>query len=173
MQYLYIIKCNDFYKIGIANDVEARLAQLSTGNPYTLEVVVVYDFENAEVVERAIHQKYKNLRQRGEWFSLSYNDLSDIHKICFMLGASAHEYTGESLTEETIEDAEDSGSFQPTIEDVKRIMSDGKYNLEPRYDLNGIRGYFWRSRRAGIDSTLYVGKRNPIFAEVKKMVEAI
>ena len=36
MQYLYIIKCNEFHKIGIANDVEARLAQLSTGNPYQL-----------------------------------------------------------------------------------------------------------------------------------------
>ena len=59
MQYLYLIKCQQYYKIGVANDVESRLAQLSTGNPFPLEVEIVYLFDNAEVVERALHQKFK------------------------------------------------------------------------------------------------------------------
>src|SRR5258706_1201450 len=106
MQYLYIIKCQDFHKIGIANDVEARLAQLSTGNPYPLEVVVIYAFDNAEIVERSIHQRYKEIRQRGEWFNLDYEALKNIHSICLALGGRAFEYTGENATEEKTEEAE-------------------------------------------------------------------
>lgn len=106
MQYLYIIKCLDFHKIGIANDVESRLAQLSTGNPYPLEVVVVYAFDNAEIVERSIHQRYRENKQRGEWFSLDYEALKNIHSVCLALGGRAFEYTGQDATEENIEAAE-------------------------------------------------------------------
>lgn len=107
MQYLYLIKCQQFHKIGIATDVEARLAQLSTGNPFPLEVVVVYKFDNAEIVERAIHQRYKNIRQRGEWFNLSYDDLKDIHNICHLLGGSAFEYRGQTATDDVIQEIEE------------------------------------------------------------------
>lgn len=130
MQYLYIIKCNEFHKIGIANDVEARLAQLSTGNPYQLTVEAIYAFDNAEVVERSIHQKYKKSRQRGEWFSLEINDLRDIDTICKMLGASAYEYDGEDPTQEVIEQAEHD-----------YILTGGvDWRLEARVDRN-IPGY--------------------------------
>jgi hypothetical protein len=50
MQYVYLIKCQQFYKIGVANDVESRLAQLSTGNPFPLEVKVIYDNKNNRIV---------------------------------------------------------------------------------------------------------------------------
>lgn len=53
MQYLYLIKCQQYYKIGVASDVESRLAQLSTDNPFPLKVEIVYKFDNADIVERA------------------------------------------------------------------------------------------------------------------------
>lgn len=107
MQYLYIIKCQSFYKIGVANDVESRLAQLSTGNPYPLEVEIVYEFDNAEPVERAIHQRYEATRQRGEWFILDYQNTKDIHTICLLLGGRAYEYMGEKATDDVIRVAEE------------------------------------------------------------------
>lgn len=106
-QYLYIIKCQEYFKIGVANDVESRLAQLSTGNPFPLEVQVIYEFENAESIEKALHQRYKENRVRGEWFRLGYEDLKNIHSVCFALGGSAFEYTGQDATEEVIEEAEE------------------------------------------------------------------
>lgn len=106
-QYLYLIKCQQFYKIGIANDVESRLAQLSTGNPYPLIVQVIYEFDNAEVVERSLHQCFKDKRQRGEWFELSYDDTVKIHRICLDLGASAREYTARYADESELEEAEE------------------------------------------------------------------
>lgn len=106
MQYLYLIKCQQYYKIGVASDVESRLAQLSTGNPFPLKVEIVYKFDNADIVERAIHQKLKSKRVRGEWFELSYDDTVELHKLCLMLGGSAFEYNGGNPDEEAIEEAE-------------------------------------------------------------------
>jgi hypothetical protein len=168
--FLYIIKCQDFHKIGVANDVESRLAQLSTGNPYPLEVQTIYEFENAEPVERAIHQRYKSVRQRGEWFTLGYDDLKNIHNICLSLGGSAYEYSGKQATDDSIEEAEEAGEYSPTIEDVKRIMNDPNYRLEYRYGNIGLRGFAWRLRSGNKECPLYIGKSSPIFEQVRKIL---
>ena len=81
MQYLYLIKCQQLYKIGITNDIKSRLAQLSTGNPFELSVVRVFGYDNAEIVERAVHQRFSSNRKRGEWFELDENDLRDFEAI--------------------------------------------------------------------------------------------
>lgn len=154
MQFLYVIKCNEYHKIGIANDVEARLAQLSTGNPYPLEVLTIYGFDNAEVVERAIHQKYKNIRQRGEWFSLGYEELTEIHKICLLLGGSAYEYRGETPTQETIEDAEEAHAvFEGDKFDYAMMFRDGWRMAE-----QGRGSKYWNWRRGSTNrETIYGG----------------
>lgn len=128
MQYLYIIKCEQFYKIGVANDVESRLAQLSTGNPFPLKVEIVYEFENAEHVEKALHMRYKSLKQRGEWFKLDYEELKNIHSICLALGASAYEYSGNTATDEVIEEAE---IIETSLDDVRTELRMSK-NGSPR-----------------------------------------
>lgn len=152
MQYLYVIKCNEYHKIGIANDIDSRLAQLSTGNPYPLKVVVYYGFDNAEIVERSIHQKYKNKRNRGEWFSLDYDDLNDIHRICLMLGGSAFDYQNE-LTEEIIEDAEESHAVGDKF-DYAMMFRDGWRMAE-----QDSRAKYWNWRRGSGDKreTIYGG----------------
>lgn len=91
MQYLYLIKCQQFYKIGIANDVESRLAQLSTGNPFELEVLAVYGFANAQVVEASLHQRFTNSRVRGEWFALNNSELAILDQVCQYLGGIPEE----------------------------------------------------------------------------------
>ena len=157
MQYLYLIKCQQFYKIGIANNVETRLAQLSTGNPYPLEVEIIYAFENAEVVERAIHQRYKETRQRGEWFSLDYDALKNIHSICLMLGGRAFEYTGASATDEVIERTEKMIEESEWLELVK--VKKWTYVRLMRWDaVNNKKEYI---KHIG---TLDECKRNPFYA---------
>lgn len=168
-QCLYIIECQGYYKIGVATDIESRLAQLSTGNPFPLKVSVLYKFDNAEPVERALHQCYKESRQRGEWFKLSYDDLKNIHTVCMGLGGRAFEYS-ENVTEEEIEEAETIGEYAPTIDDVIRIMGDPNYRLEYRYSEYGLRGFAWRLRDGTRSSLLYIGKSNPIFEQVRKML---
>jgi len=157
-QVLYIIECQGFYKIGVASDIEARLAQLSTGNPFPLTVETIYKFENSDPVERAIHQRYKEQRKRGEWFELSYDDLRNIHMVCLNLGGRAFEYK-QKVTEEEIEDAEemaihtDGGKW-----DYAAMFADG-WRIEPTTS-RGKNGIYWAWRKSenGTRPYIYGGK---------------
>jgi len=169
-QYLYLIRSQEFYKIGVANDVESRLASLQTGNPQMLTVEVVYGFDNAEIVERAIHQKFGKQRGLGEWFSLTQDQITDFEKICIALGGQ-QENGVLSVDSADLEEAEDVSEYLATIEDVKKIMCDPNYRVESRHDESGkVRGFAWRSRTGARSSPLFVGKSNPIFEEVKKLL---
>ena len=106
MQFLYLIKCQQFVKIGVANHVESRLAQLSTGNPFPLEVLAVYGFDDAEIAERAIHQRFANSRKRGEWFDLGNTAEADFREVCKVLGGEIQD-SHQRISDEMIEEADE------------------------------------------------------------------
>lgn len=170
MENLYLIKCNEYYKIGIATDLDSRVAALQTGNPYPLVVIACFRYHNAGVVEKAIHQKFADIRALGEWFKLGDGDVEDFLTLCRMLGGYEAIVSDELVSEAEIEEAEEIGSYAPTIEDVKRLMNDPNYRLEYRYGDNGLRGFAWRLRTGNKECPLYIGRRNPIFEEVRKIV---
>lgn len=66
MQFIYLIQSQEFFKIGVAQDVRNRLASLQTGNPNELVVISCWEFPNAEIVERCVHQRFDGVRKRGE-----------------------------------------------------------------------------------------------------------
>src|SRR5258708_4315485 len=56
-----------FIKIGFTDgEVEARLQALQTGCPGVL--VVLFHIEGSEQDETAWHERFANVRERGEWF---------------------------------------------------------------------------------------------------------
>jgi hypothetical protein len=149
MQYLYLIKCQQYYKIGVAADVEQRLAQLSTGNPFPLEVLAVYGFANAEPVEHAIHQRFANARVRGEWFELGENDVLAVKNICDLLGGQSANAGMPTLEEEDVEEAE---IAQETANsgakwDYAAMFADG-WRME-RQSAKGVNDRYWCWRRGG------------------------
>ena len=77
-RYLYLIKCNEYYKIGIAFDLDQRLSSLQGGNPYELEVVCAFKIKDARESEKLLHELFKDKRQLGEWFKLDYKDVEVI-----------------------------------------------------------------------------------------------
>ena len=83
MQYVYLIKSETLYKIGIANDPEGRLAQLQTGNPHVLELLSCYGFNNASVVEKSLHQAFSGANFRGEWFTLDNTLIQQFQSLHF------------------------------------------------------------------------------------------
>lgn len=108
MQYVYLIKCRsvpEYHKVGVALDVENRMAQLQTGSPFELVVEDCFAFDNAEIVERAIHQAWKNKRVRGEWFEMP-TALGDFQSICQMLGGLVTTLDNYKTTENDVEEAE-------------------------------------------------------------------
>jgi hypothetical protein len=79
--YVYLIKCHEFYKIGIANDIDARLNSLQCGNPYELELMFAMRYPNAEDIEEMLHERYGKKRVFREWFRLDADDIVFIRKI--------------------------------------------------------------------------------------------
>lgn len=68
--FIYLVKCHDFVKIGIANDTKVRLSSLQTGNPYLLKLVTHRRSFNAASEEASLHKKYEQYQVNGEWFKL-------------------------------------------------------------------------------------------------------
>lgn len=160
MQYVYLIKCADglffYFKVGVANDVDLRLAQLQTGNPLVLSLVDAYGFDNAEIVERAIHQAWKKERIRGEWFRLSpVQAEEDFSEICRVLGGDVYIPLNESAPDSDVEDAENiltpseggKWDFAAMFADGWRMAAtDGR-----------CRYWCWRKRLNGGDELIYGG----------------
>lgn len=152
MQYLYLIQCkaNQFfthYKIGIANDVQTRLATLQTGNPFELELIECYGFENAEIVERAIHQAFKKQRIRGEWFELNSHQVEDeFPKICVMLGGFVETVESDVSTDDEVEEAEEMISHTTGGKwDYQAMFAEG-WRIEPSSS-KGKNGVYWAWRK--------------------------
>lgn len=173
MQYLYLIHCRnglrDFYKVGVANDVESRLAQLQTGNPLEMKILGAYGFDNAEIPERAIHQAWKKQHVRGEWFEgINPDDVYEkFRDTCVILDGEYLMLSSHEATPEEIEDAEEESQYLPNFEDVQKIVLDQNYRLEYRYGDTGLRGFAWRRRTGNKECVLYVGKSNPEFGVIK------
>jgi hypothetical protein len=139
MGYLYLIKCNEFYKIGIGADVGDRIAQLQTGNPYELVCEVAYNFGNPLIVERVLHERFTDRQVRGEWYQLNGVDLDLFNQICALLGGEKHENI--TPTDEDVEDASEVdavGGFDD--QEFDRMIADG-WRVEV---FKGGRYFQWR-----------------------------
>jgi hypothetical protein len=69
--YLYFIEAvgTDYIKIGRSGNPEKRKQQLATGSPN--ELALLGAISGGAELERELHQKFDNLRERGEWFRSS------------------------------------------------------------------------------------------------------
>lgn len=79
-RYVYILQCGgDFYKIGVAADVEKRVLDLSVGNPLSISIVFKQKLSRAAyALERRLHAKFKHVCHKGEWFRLDHLDLAQV-----------------------------------------------------------------------------------------------
>ena len=61
---VYFIRCGDYVKIGTSKNIQRRLKDLETGNPYPLELIYVED----SLMEEEWHVLFKHRHHRGEWY---------------------------------------------------------------------------------------------------------
>ena len=79
MSYVYILKCNTSYKIGVAKSVEERIKTLQTGNSQLIEEIYrVHVGSTAYSVENKLHKMYNHCRLEGEWFALCADEVNTI-----------------------------------------------------------------------------------------------
>jgi predicted GIY-YIG superfamily endonuclease len=80
MKYIYLIECNEHYKIGITNNLEKRLKTLQTGNSTKLKIIKYYPCTIASQVESVLHRTYENVS--GEWFILNQKQIENFLSEC-------------------------------------------------------------------------------------------
>lgn len=78
MSKVYILKCEDKYKIGVTSgSIATRIKQLQTGNPSKIVLEEAYSLYNLSYYyEKYFHKMYNHCRLTGEWFMLTDIELS-------------------------------------------------------------------------------------------------
>lgn len=76
-EYVYLLHCEGFYKIGRAKDVDKRVVALNIGTPFEITVVSKFLPKNvsASSVEAAMHRIMQEYRVKGEWFLFDFDDV--------------------------------------------------------------------------------------------------
>lgn len=76
MDKIYLIKSlnEGVYKIGVSKNPWKRLQEVQTGNPSPIEILYLYETENAYKIETALHNRYSHFNTHGEWFELSIKE---------------------------------------------------------------------------------------------------
>jgi hypothetical protein len=75
---IYIIKCLDYYKIGMSQSPLYRMEKLQTSNPIELTMIFNKEFKYIHVLERQLHEYFKDKLHYREWFKLSEFDVEVI-----------------------------------------------------------------------------------------------
>lgn len=76
MIYMFMAGDRQAIKIGFADDVSRRRAEVQVGNH--LEISLFRQFEGSAAEEAILHTKFSHLRLRGEWFSYSREMEEDV-----------------------------------------------------------------------------------------------
>lgn len=80
---VYLIKNEEnYYKIGRTGNIRARIKQLQTG--YPLEITLIHQFKTnfSREIEYVLHKDYYGSKIRGEWFSLTQEEVDNFLKHC-------------------------------------------------------------------------------------------
>lgn len=76
--WVYFIQCNQYTKIGLSGNVNARLKALQTASPYPLTLIAQFAAAKPEYIESFLHSYFADKRRIGEWFDLSPADLGQV-----------------------------------------------------------------------------------------------
>lgn len=75
--YIISIKDSNLFKIGLTKDIEKRLKQLQTGNPFEYKLVEFFQTTKFKELEKTLHKKYKKNRYKNEWYILDGDELME------------------------------------------------------------------------------------------------
>jgi predicted GIY-YIG superfamily endonuclease len=74
--YILEVRDSSLFKIGVTKDIEKRLSQLQTSNPYEFYLWGFYVTAKHRELENLLHKKFHLKRYKREWFKLSHDELT-------------------------------------------------------------------------------------------------
>lgn len=80
---IYLINAigTDYYKIGISGNLKRRLRDLSSANPFNIQLLVFKDDLHAFDTEQFLHEKYHKYAIKNEWFDFPLTIVEEIIKL--------------------------------------------------------------------------------------------
>jgi len=81
VEFVYLVRGGEYYKIGIAKDTSKRLLGIRTGCPFPVELVKSWETDSAQKIERLMHCRFKAYRANGEWFRLPIEIIEELKAV--------------------------------------------------------------------------------------------
>lgn len=78
---VYVLEANGICKVGVAKSITTRVASMQTGNPYKIEVVAEFRFNDertARDIEAEVHRMLTHYRMQGEWFNTGKEEIVEL-----------------------------------------------------------------------------------------------
>lgn len=89
--YLICDPASDLFKIGVTRgSIEKRIKQLQVGNGSEIFIRDFYECEYPFRLETILHNKFKYLKQSGEWFALKAEHIINFKDICKEIDNTIH-----------------------------------------------------------------------------------
>ena len=83
--YVYLLRCENLYKIGYAMDVRKRVSEIQSMVPFHVELVSSHTTSQARKTERLLQMLYSDKVVRGEWYSLTDEDVQKFSELASSL----------------------------------------------------------------------------------------
>lgn len=71
-------------KIGVSDNPQQRLQQIESIIPYSVELIISFESEEAYFCEQALHKIFQERKVKGEWFNISKDIISSIESINYI-----------------------------------------------------------------------------------------
>lgn len=94
--FIYLIECQNKIKIGRSVEPNRRLSQIACNTPSETKLIATIYCEFADIVDELLKNHFKYLNHRGEWFSLTMDDIKRI--LTKKLPYPISQYLGEVTT---------------------------------------------------------------------------
>jgi hypothetical protein len=73
--YMYVLKCSDFVKVGITQNIKYRISSIKSANPHPVGIAWSMKVSGkVYLAEQEAHRALREFHVRGEWFSCKVED---------------------------------------------------------------------------------------------------
>lgn len=82
--FVYLLCDGDKFKIGMTKhkDINKRIQELQTGNPYEIWIRDYYETDNPLKIEKMMHAQHASSNIKNEWFDLTAEEVINFKNEC-------------------------------------------------------------------------------------------
>ena len=82
--FVYLLCDGEKFKIGMTKkkDINQRIKELQTGNPYEIWLYSYYETEYPLKIEKMMHAKHTSSNVKNEWFDLTVQEVLNFKNEC-------------------------------------------------------------------------------------------